>query len=74
MTVTSTLQESTIQGFFPRFFPVGAANAITSSLFQAEEKQGCVFFMRMSTRDSVNLHLCPVCARASVHSLALNQH
>lgn len=55
---------------------VVAVNAMTFSLFQAEsaeEEQGCIFFM-MSARDSLNLHLCPICAQASVQSFALNQH
>lgn len=46
-----SLQESSIQ-----HVSVAAANAIISSLFQAEpaeEEQGCFFFMRTSARDSL---------------------
>lgn len=57
---------------FSIFFPLAAVKTITSPLFQApEEEQGCVFFMRANTRDS--LWICisaqSVLMRAWTHSI-----
>lgn len=67
--VISTVQESSTQS-------VQLQLLMQSYLFQAEsseEEQGCFLFMRTSTWLTVNLHLCPICAQASMQPFNSSQ-